>query len=337
MNWREVTFTSCINAHHFIPRSDTSMDQRVKHQIQSLGVVSIVDVSKLYGEKLALDRVNIQVHQGEVIGLLGPNGAGKTTLLEILEGLQKPSSGLVSLFGKNPAELNPRERGRIGIVFQRYALPAELTVAQLCDLYHGMYPAEPDRKGLIEHLGLGHLLQQQVGDLSAGQTQRLSIFAALYGDKSLVVLDEPTSALDVRSRRAVWDALLMRKQQGRFSGIIATHHMEEATELCDRIYFIDNGKIRMSGRAQDLLEQHACRISIKFSAPPTFVEELRASLPADAQLTPHGQQHMISCASSEAAALIGTLLLLEKKNELRINLMVTQPSLEDVYLSVIAN
>lgn len=313
------------------------MDRNIKHDAQLSEAVSIVDVSKLYGDKLALDRVSMQVRPGEVIGLLGPNGAGKTTLLEILEGLQAPSSGLVSIFGKTPGTLSPQERGQIGIVFQRYALPGYLTVAQLCDLYHKMYPAEPDKNSLIGQLGLGHVLPQQVGDLSAGQTQRLSIFAALYGNKSLVVLDEPTSALDVRSRRAVWDALLFRKQQGNFSGIIATHHMEEAMELCDRIYFIDNGKIKMHGAAQELLEKHASKISIRFTAPATFLQELKATLPIDAQLTPHGHQHMISCASAQAASLIGDLLLLEKKNTLRINLMVTQPSLEDVYLSVIAN
>ncbi|NHZ91860.1 ATP-binding cassette domain-containing protein [Massilia sp. CCM 8733] len=299
--------------------------------------VAFTDVSKLYGDKIALDRVTVHIAHGEVIGLLGPNGAGKTTLLEILEGLQEPSSGLVSIFGKRPALLNPGERGRIGIVFQRYALPSELTVGQLCDLYQHMYPADPDKQGLITQLGLAHLLTQQIGDLSAGQTQRLSIFAALYGDKSLLVLDEPTSALDVRSRRAVWDALLLRKQQRNFSGVIATHHMEEAMELCDRIYFIDNGKIRMSGNAQELLQQHACRISIKFTAPAWLVEELKESLPADAPLTLHGQQHMISCASHQAAGLIGAILLLEQTNGLRLNLVVTQPSLEDVYLSVIAN
>lgn len=307
------------------------------HRTESHCTVALADVSKLYGEKLALDRVSLQIHEGEVIGLLGPNGAGKTTLLEILEGLQVASAGVVTVFGKQPASLDPDERGRIGIVFQRYALPSDLSVAQLCDLYHSMYPSEPDRKGLIEHLGLGHLMGQQVGDLSAGQTQRLSIFAALYGDKSLVVLDEPTSALDVRSRRAVWDALLFRKRQGHFSGVIATHHMEEAMELCDRIYFIDSGQIRMSGSAQELLDRHACRISIKFSAPPWFVEQLGACLPADAPLSQQGQQHMISCASSQAAALIGALLQREAEHGLRLNLMLTQPSLEDVYLSVIAN
>ncbi|MBP1202517.1 ABC-2 type transport system ATP-binding protein [Duganella sp. 1411] len=313
------------------------MDGNVQQDAELFGAASIVDVSKLYGDKLALDRVSMRVRHGEVIGLLGPNGAGKTTLLEILEGLQTPSSGLVSVFGKPPTELTPQERGQIGIVFQRYALPAYLTVAQLCDLYHRMYPAEADRNGLIKQLGLGHVMQQLVGDLSAGQTQRLSIFAALYGNKSLVLLDEPTSALDVRSRRAVWDALLLRKRQGNISGIIATHHMEEAMELCDRIYFIDGGKIKMHGAAQELLEQQASKISIKFTASEVFLEQLKATLPVDAQITLRGHQHMISCASTDAASLIGDILLLEKKNTLRINLTVTQPSLEDVYLSVIAD
>lgn len=313
------------------------MDTYMGHEARLFGSVSIVDVSKLYGDKLALDRVSMQVRHGEVIGLLGPNGAGKTTLLEIMEGLQAPSSGLVSVLGKTPTTLSSQERGRIGIVFQRYALPAYLTVTQLCDLYHRMYPAEPDRNGLINQLGLGHVLHQQVGDLSTGQTQRLSIFAALYGNKSLVILDEPTSALDVRSRRAVWDALLTRKRLGNFSGIIATHHMEEAMELCDRIYFIDGGRIKMHGAAQELLEKHSNRVVIKFTASTVFLEELEETLPVDTEITLHGHQHMISCASAQAASLIGDILLLEKKNALRINLMVTQPSLEDVYLSVIAS
>jgi len=313
------------------------MDPYVKRQAELAQAVSIVDVCKLYGDKLALDRVSMHVQKGEVVGLLGPNGAGKTTLLEILEGLQRPSSGMVSIFGKSPTALTPEERGQIGIVFQRYALPSYLTVTQLCDLYHRMYPAETNTNSLIDQLGLCHVLQQQVGELSAGQTQRLSIFAALYGNKSLVILDEPTSALDVRSRRAVWDTLLARKNQGCFSGIIATHHMEEATELCDRIYFIDNGKIKMHGGVQELLSRHTSTISIKFTASSIFIDELKKTLPIGIQLITDGPQQMISCASVQAAALIGEILSLEKKNALRINLMVYQPSLEDVYLSVIAN
>ena len=254
-----------------------------------------------------------------------------------MEGLQIPSAGNISIFGKAPTQLCPQERGRIGIVFQRYALPSHLSVTQLCELYQSMYPEEDDRESLMEQLGLSHLLRQQIGDLSAGQRQRLSIFAALYGKKSLVILDEPTSALDVRSRRAVWDALLTRKRSGQFSGIIATHHMEEAMELCDRIYFIDNGEIKVHGNSQDLLECHSHQIYIKFTATQEFLQGLNQLLPAEVLLKQDGQQVALACASHQAAGLIGHILRLEQENNLRINLTVSQPSLEDVYLSVISN
>lgn len=300
-------------------------------------VVSAIDLTKIYGDKVALSRVNLDVKKGEVIGLLGPNGAGKTTLLEILEGLQKPESGQVSLFGKAPADLTPDERGRIGIVFQRYALPSHFSVWQLCDLYHSMYPQEREEKILMQQLGLNHLLQQQIGDLSAGQRQRLSIFAALYGNKSLVVLDEPTSALDVRSRRAVWDVLLAKKKSGVFSGIIATHHMEEAMELCDRIYFIDGGEIKMQGNVRELIAQHSDKMSIKFTANESFVNAISSLKTGNLNVIKNGMQHEIECAASQAGALISEILLIEQQQGTRANLLLRQPSLEDVYLKIIAD
>jgi ABC-2 type transport system ATP-binding protein len=299
--------------------------------------VRVRGVSKLYGDKVALNRIDLEVRKGEVIGLLGSNGAGKTTLMEILEGLQVPTSGAVTVLGKTPTALKPAERGRIGIVFQRYALPSHLTVWQLCDLYRSMYPEEYQEQSLMAHLGLGHLLQEQIGDLSAGQRQRLSIFAALYGNKSLVILDEPTSALDVRSRRAVWSAILEKKRQGTFSGVIATHHMEEAMELCDRIYFIDNGEIKMEGNAQELLAHHSHEMTIRLTAEDDFIAALHIGDRIDLIISRKEKQVEIRCADELVGDLINHIMRLEKEWGVRVNLWVRQPSLEDVYLDVIEN
>lgn len=299
--------------------------------------IQTTDLTKAYGDKLALNRLSLEVNKGEVIGLLGPNGAGKTTLLEILEGLQKPSSGNVSIFGKSPAQLSRREMGAIGIVFQRYALPSHLTVLQLCDLYQSMYPEESDRTGLLRQLGLSHLLSYQIGDISAGQRQRLSIFAALYGKKNLVLLDEPTSALDVRSRRAVWDTLLARKRTGELSGIIATHHMEEAVELCDRIYFINHGEIKLQGKVKDLIVQHSDKMLIRFTASADAIHALPSIRSGVHIVAGIGPEYEIACAASAASSLIADILSLEQQTGVRVNLAVSQPSLEDVYLNVIAS
>jgi ABC-2 type transport system ATP-binding protein len=196
-----------------------------------------VDVSRRYGDVLALDRVSLDVHNGEIVGLLGPNGAGKTTLLNLLVGLRRASSGRVELFGGDPGA--PASRRRIGMTPQETGLPSTLRVGECVDFVAAHYPDPLPRGELLERFGLSDLGRRQTGGLSGGQKRRLAVALAFVGRPQLVFLDEPTTGLDVSARRALWAAI--REFPG--SVLLTSHYLEEIEALADRVVVIGGGRV----------------------------------------------------------------------------------------------
>ncbi|HZM79561.1 MAG TPA: ABC transporter ATP-binding protein [Candidatus Limnocylindrales bacterium] len=199
-----------------------------------------IDVSRRYGDVLALDRVSLDVHPGEIVGLLGPNGAGKSTLLNLLAGLRRPSSGQVELFGGDPRD--PARRRRLGVTPQETGLPSTLRVAE-CVGFVAKHFAEPVPTGeLLERFGLSEVARRQTGGLSGGQKRRLAVALAFVGRPRLVLLDEPTTGLDVSARRALWDAI--REFPGSDSAVLLTsHYLEEIEALAGRVVVIGDGRV----------------------------------------------------------------------------------------------
>lgn len=248
-------------------------------------LIHVQEVSLAYGEKLALDKVSLSCRPGELVGLLGPNGAGKTTLLEMLEGVNIPQSGRVSVCGSDPRRFGAAHKRDVGFIFQRSALPNHVRVGQLVHLVQSTLDAADDAATLLEALGLDALTRQTIGDLSVGQQQRLSAFVALHGRRSTLVMDEPTAALDIRSKRAIWDCIKRKKEREGTGGLIATHDMTEAMELCDRVYFIDRGQIRGSAGRDELLGRGSELTFLSLRAPASFY----ASWPSLAEIAPLGE------------------------------------------------
>ena len=159
--------------------------------------------SRRYGDVLALDRVDLEVRAGELVGLLGPNGAGKSTLMNLLVGLRRPSSGRVELFGGDPRD--PASRRQIGVTPQETGLPGTLRVGEVVDFVSAHYPDPVPRAELLDRFGLADLARRQTGGLSGGQRRRLAVALAFVGRPRLVLLDEPTTGLDVAARHTLWD------------------------------------------------------------------------------------------------------------------------------------
>src|SRR5688572_25934600 len=164
-----------------------------------------IDVSRRYGDVLAIDSVTMQVQAGEIVGLLGPNGAGKTTLLNLLVGLRRASAGRVELFGGDPRR--PENRRRIGVTPQETGLPPTLRVGECVDYVAAHFPDPVPRAELLARFGLAEMHRRQTGGLSGGQRRRLAVALAFVGKPSLVFLDEPTTGLDVEARRSLWDGI----------------------------------------------------------------------------------------------------------------------------------
>ncbi|SBT50742.1 ABC transporter ATP-binding protein [Micromonospora auratinigra] len=197
-------------------------------------------VSRRYGDVLALDRVDLTVRAGELVGLLGPNGAGKSTLINLLVGLRRPSAGRVELFGGDPRDA--ANRRRLGVTPQETGMPGTLRVGEVVDFVAAHYPDPLPRAELLDRFGLAAQARRQTGGLSGGQKRRLALALAFVGRPRLVVLDEPTTGLDVEARRDLWEAVRAFHAEGG-TVLLTSHYLEEIEALAQRVVVIGQGRV----------------------------------------------------------------------------------------------
>jgi ABC-2 type transport system ATP-binding protein len=217
--------------------------------VSSPSVASLVAVSKTFGAVRALDRLDLELRQGEVVGLLGPNGAGKSTAISILLGLRRPDEGRAALFGRNPRET--RARQRIGVVLQEVSLPPVLRVGELVELVRAHYEDPAPQAELLERLDLGELAGTQIGGLSGGQRRRLAMALALVGRPHALFLHEPTAAIDAGGRRVLWRELSAFAAAGG-AILVTTQQLEEAERYATRLVVISHGRIVGEGTVGEI-------------------------------------------------------------------------------------
>ena len=229
-------------------------------------VIQISGVKKYFKDVKAVDGIDLVIPEGEFLALLGPNGAGKTTLVEMIEGLQHPDSGKITVMNRpwkgNEAYLH----SLLGISLQETWFIEKLTTRETLQLFASFYKLKRSRVDEILYLiRLEDKKNAYVVNLSSGQRQRLAIGIGLLNSPSIFLLDEPTTGLDPNSRREIWDILMNQKKKGHTTMILTTHYMEEATFLCDRIVILDKGKILAIGTLDELLLQHKSEEIIEFT------------------------------------------------------------------------
>ncbi|MGK5737394.1 ABC transporter ATP-binding protein [Micromonospora sp. URMC 103] len=199
-----------------------------------------VEASRRYGDVLALDRVDLEVRAGELVGLLGPNGAGKSTLMNLLVGLRRPTSGRVELFDGDPRD--PASRRAIGVTPQETGLPGTLRVGEVVDFVSAHYADPVPRAELLDRFGLADQARRQTGGLSGGQRRRLAVALAFVGRPRLVLLDEPTTGLDVEARHTLWEAIRAFHADGG-TVLLSSHYLEEVEALAERVVVIGQGRV----------------------------------------------------------------------------------------------
>ncbi|MCD6371373.1 MAG: ABC transporter ATP-binding protein [Candidatus Aenigmarchaeota archaeon] len=215
------------------------------------------NLTKYYGNLLAVDRINFSVKKGEVFGFLGPNGAGKTTTVRMLSGLTKISEGNAYVNGFSPLE-NPKElKKSIGVVPDISNLYLELTAWQNLMFIVEMYELpknERERrvKELLQFFGLENKRNAKFKDLSKGQKRKLTIAASLVHKPKVLFLDEPTIGLDVMSRRSIWQLIKRLNKEGELTIFLTTHNIHEAFQVSDRIAIINKGRIVEMGTPSNL-------------------------------------------------------------------------------------
>jgi ABC-2 type transport system ATP-binding protein len=229
-------------------------------QTQVDGVIRCEELTKRYrdGDILAVDRLDLMVHRGEILGLLGPNGAGKSTTVGMLTTLVVPTSGKASVAGVDVIAHPALVKQVIGVVAQTNNLDRALTVWENL-YYHGRFfgmSAGESREAadrLLVEFRLSERAKSEIVSISGGMAKRLQVARALLHRPSVLFLDEPTAGLDPQSRIALWEILRNLHSQGQ-TILITTHYMEEAASLCDRLAIMDHGRILAIGTAESLKE-----------------------------------------------------------------------------------
>jgi ABC-2 type transport system ATP-binding protein len=223
-------------------------------------VIVCKELTKKFGEFVAVDKISFEVNKGEIFGFLGANGAGKTTAMRMLCGLSFPSSGEASVAGFNVYRQQQYIKRNIGYMSQKFSLYEDLTVLENIRFFGGVYgvPAKEIKRrsnNLVEKLGLQSEAKKKVGDLPLGWKQKLAFSVAIFHQPKIVFLDEPTGGVDPAARRQFWDMIYEAAASG-ITIFVTTHYMDEA-EYCNRITVMVDGKIEALDTPQNLKRQFA--------------------------------------------------------------------------------
>ncbi len=217
-------------------------------------MIQLDKVSKSFKGVKAVDQLSLTIVKGEYVALLGPNGAGKTTLVEMIEGLQYPDNGEITINGLRWKKDDTQLRKLIGLSLQETKFIDKLTVLETMVLFGSFYGLSKERaKEVMQVVNLEAKGKAYTVHLSGGQRQKLALGIALLNSPQILLLDEPTTGLDPNARREIWEILLKLKQERGTTLILTTHYMEEAEQLCDRIVIIDSGRILGDGTLSSLL------------------------------------------------------------------------------------
>lgn len=301
-------------------------------------VVSVKNLEKRFGEFIAVNQISLSVQRGEIFGFLGPNGAGKSTTIRMLCGILQPTAGEGLVAGFDVVHESEKIKAHIGYMSQRFSLYEDLSVEENINFYSGIYriPAakkEERKEWVLQMAGLKEHRNTKTGILSAGWKQRLSLGCAILHEPPILFLDEPTSGVDPISRRNFWDLIHEMASQG-VTIFVTTHYMEEA-EYCDRLALIYRGELTATGTPQELklklMKEEV--LELKSDHPQDLIEPL-GKVPGvkEVALFGRGLHLVVDDFRKVKPALQESLSKLNIPAE---NLKKIEPSLEDVFVSLI--
>ncbi|MBI5947368.1 MAG: ABC transporter ATP-binding protein [Chloroflexi bacterium] len=296
--------------------------------------ISAAGIGRRYGERRALDDFSLEVPGGSVFGLLGPNGSGKSTFVGLVAAMEAPDSGTLRVFGEPPA---PALRARVGTVFQENASDPLMTVNDtlwLASRLFGVPRAQARERSasLLAAFGLSDRASDAVSTLSGGMRRRLEMARALLHDPSLLLLDEPTTGVDPHERRALWAALMDTRGAGR-TILLATNDLAEADAVCDRVAFVQAGKVMATGTPADLkrgLRREAVRVTVDGLTPGQLSEVEQAA--GAGQVV--AQDEVLHITVDDASAFVPRLFAIAP-GAIR-TVTIEQSTLEDSYFQHVA-
>jgi ABC-2 type transport system ATP-binding protein len=302
-------------------------------------IIKATNIVKRYGELLALDHLNLELKEGEILGLLGPNGSGKTTAINCILALLTYEKGEISIFGKPMSPEAYDLKKDIGVVMQNVAVFDELTALENIDYFCGLYVKERTlRNQLVQEavdlVGLNEFKKFYPKKLSGGLLRRLNVACGIAHKPKLIILDEPTVALDPQSRNNILEGILELNRKGA-SVLYTSHYMEEVERICSRIIILDKGRVIASGTKEALKEMI------------TLGEKITVEVNAlnEAQLGAlRGLPNLLSVSLSDSRLVIKSLkgknnleniLALLKEQKIGFGKIYSElPTLNDVFLEI---
>lgn len=297
-------------------------------------VLEVKNLSKEFDKTLAVDNVSFEMRKGEIVGLLGPNGAGKTTTIMMLLGITKPTGGQIKMFGLDFLPNRKKILNMVNFSSAYTSLPDRLSVYENLYVFSNLYNvAEPRRKieKILSDFELNELKNELTGSLSSGQSTRLNLAKAFLNDPQLLFLDEPTASLDPEVAKKVREFLFKMRKEKNLSMLYTSHNMEEITQMCDRVIFLQRGKIVAIDTPLNLTKLiKDSFLSLTFDAPLSKVKEFCRKKKLNCQIP---QFNVLEITLKEEE--IGTILTQLAREGIEIcDIAIEKPDLEDVFLKI---
>lgn len=289
--------------------------------------IDVKGMTKRFGTRTVVNKIDLQVRKGEIYGFLGPNGSGKTTFIRMLCGLLKADEGSGTCLGFDVIKQSEEIKTQVGYMTQRFSFYEDLSIRENLDFVARMYGIKDRQKAVsasIERLGLAGRERQLAGQLSGGWKQRLALAACLIHEPKLLLLDEPTAGVDPKARRDFWEQIHQLAAEG-LTFLITTHYMDEA-ERCHRLAYIAYGNLLTHGTVQEVVESaHLTTWSVKGGDLVKLAGELRGK-PGVHQAVAFGTSLHVS--GGDAAALEQAIAPFRKDHEWTL----IRSGLEDVFI-----
>ncbi|MDO8609526.1 MAG: ABC transporter ATP-binding protein [bacterium] len=300
-----------------------------------MNVLSVKNLTKKFGTYIAVDDISLELKEGEILGLLGPNGAGKTTTIQMLLGILTPSSGAIHYFEKDLQKHRVDILEYVNFSSTYTELPDMLTVQENLTYISYLYDIKnrKDRiKKIVDAFNLSALFHTQIQDLSEGQKTRVSLAKAFINYPKVLLLDEPTASLDPDTAKYIREFLLHERKQFNVSIIITSHNMSEVEEVCDRVIFIDHGKIIANDTPQNLAK------TIKNSRVELMIKDglKRAIEYCTIQNINHEVEGRYIIATIEEQHIPDFLRNLMDKGIFYDEISIDKPKLEDYFLHIVS-
>ncbi len=256
---------------------------------EAANVIDVSNLTKRFGEAVAVDHISLKVAAGEIVGFLGPNGSGKTTTIRMICGLLTPDAGEGTVLGYDVIRESRRIKQQVGYMTQRFSFYEDLTIEENLLFVARLYDLEPRRETVartLADLGLASRRHQLAGQLSGGWKQRLALAACIMHKPKLLLLDEPTAGVDPKARREFWDEI-HRLAAGGLTVLVSTHYMDEA-ERCHRISYISYGHMLATGTVDEVVRQSGLHTFVVRANPSADLMNALIALHSVSQVAPFG-------------------------------------------------